>query len=334
MTITDIAITTPETAAIPSTWEASWRLARRIAATPFVPTALRGRPESVLAAILFGAELGIGPMQSLSSIHVIEGRPAASPELMRALIARAGHRIDVVEAGEESVTLTGQRADTGATATVTWSMDDARRAGLANKGTWKSYPRAMLLARATSELARMLFPDVVSGLSYTPDEVSSIESPEWTDEPTGPVPDADDDPAVVLYKRLRGVAGTEIAAELREVGSERGRRLTAAEFNAYPEWRLEVQTRLEQLLAEHDVVDAEVVDDSAVTAAVIEPLDLEALHARVVAAAGTPTGDQLIALAERTGGRVLTIEDFEAHPMWAQVVAEVLDLADREGLAE
>ena len=109
---------------------AAWDLAQKIARTEFVPQALRGKPESVLAAILYGRELGIGPMQSLQSIHVIDGRPGASPELMRALVARHGHRIDVVESASDHVTLAGERCDTGATATVTWSLEDARQAGL------------------------------------------------------------------------------------------------------------------------------------------------------------------------------------------------------------
>jgi hypothetical protein len=165
--------------AVPDLWNSGWRLAQRIATTPFVPAALRGKPESVLAAILTGDELGIGPMQSLSSIHVIDGRPAASPELMRALVARRGHTITVTEWTDQSVTLAGTRTDTGSSAKVTWTLDDARRAGLAGKDNWKKYPRAMLLARATGELCRALFPDVIAGLSYTPDEMAdSIPGPD------------------------------------------------------------------------------------------------------------------------------------------------------------
>jgi preprotein translocase subunit SecD len=61
-------------------------------------------------------------------------------------------------------------------------MEDAKMAGLANKNNWKTYPRAMLLARATSELCRIVFPDIIAGLSYTPEEVSSIEGVEYFPE--------------------------------------------------------------------------------------------------------------------------------------------------------
>jgi hypothetical protein len=163
---------------IPATWVAAWRLARRIHQTPFVPSALRGHPESVLACILTGDELGLGPMQSLRMVNVIEGRPAASAELMRALVNRAGHRIDVVESRQDRVTLAGRRRDTGAVAKVTWTIGDAQRAKLTGNPAWAKYPRSMLLARATSELCRALFADVIGGL-YTPEETAAIEGRSW-----------------------------------------------------------------------------------------------------------------------------------------------------------
>jgi len=167
--------------------EVNWKTAQKIANTIFIPSAFRGKPESVFAAILYGSELGLGPMQALSSIHVIEGKPSMSPELMRALVARAGHRLDVKLASNDKVILWGKRADNDSEATVEWSMKDAQQAGLAGRGAWKTYPRAMLLARATSEICRMIFADVVAGLSYTPEEASSIAGVEWTDTPVDPL---------------------------------------------------------------------------------------------------------------------------------------------------
>ncbi len=159
---------------IPREWVAAMRLSGRICNTPFVPKALRGDPASVMACILTGGELGLGPMQSLRMVNVIEGRPAASAELMRALVNRAGHRLSVVEARNDRVTLHGQRRDTGAQATVTWTMADAQRAKLTSNPAWGKYPRSMLLARATSELCRQIFSDVIGGL-YTPEETAAVE---------------------------------------------------------------------------------------------------------------------------------------------------------------
>lgn len=176
----------PEVARPLSPAEVSWKVAQKIANTPFVPTAFRGKPESVYAAVLYGEELGLGPMQSLTQIHVIEGKPSMAPELMRALVLKAGHRIDVKVCMNDEVILYGRRADSGSEATVRWTMKDAQLAGLAGRGAWKTYPRAMLLARATSELCRMLFADVVAGLSYTPEEAASIAGSDWDGTPSEP----------------------------------------------------------------------------------------------------------------------------------------------------
>lgn len=193
---------------IPSESEAGVmsRLASTLFRTDFVPGALRGKKEAVLACILSGRELGIGPMQALQQIHVIDGKPGVSPELMRAMIARAGHRIDFEDVTDERCSLLGTRADTGQTARVVWTVADAIKAGLVdrveegraiarsshgNPLAWEKYTRAMLLARATSELARMLFADVVAGFGYTPEELHSISGE--PDEPErGPVRPQDD----------------------------------------------------------------------------------------------------------------------------------------------
>jgi hypothetical protein len=110
---------------------------------------------------------------------VIEGKPSLAPEGMRGLVLKAGHRIDVKQATNDKVVLYGRRADSGSEATVEWTMKDAQLAGLAGRGAWKTYPRAMLMARATSELCRMLFADIIAGLSYTPEEVMSVAGKEY-----------------------------------------------------------------------------------------------------------------------------------------------------------
>jgi hypothetical protein len=155
----------------------AWQLAGRIAGTDFVPRALRGKPEAVLACILTGHELGIGPMQALSKIHVVDGRPAAAAELMRALVLSAGHDIWVEESTSTRVRMGGRRAGSSRDSYATWTTDDARGAGLLGKDNWKRYPRAMLLARATAELCRAVFPDVLAGISYTVEELEDDPIP-------------------------------------------------------------------------------------------------------------------------------------------------------------
>lgn len=146
-------------------------LAERIANTEFVPEAMRGNAAVVTAAIMYGDELGVGPMQALSGINVIRGKPSPSSELMRALVFRAGHTMRVLKSDGNSCRVVGQRAGEREGTVIEWTIEMARAAGLLESNpTWRRYPRAMLLARATSELCRVVFPDVVKGLGHVADD--------------------------------------------------------------------------------------------------------------------------------------------------------------------
>lgn len=154
-------------------------LAERIAGTEFVPKSMRNSAPAVAAAILYGREVGLPPMTSLTQTHVIEGKPSMSAEAMRAMILAGGHELIFDEVTGASCTMRARRAGSEHWTTLSWTIDMARAAGLLGKSNWKSYPRAMLIARCTGDLARMVFPDVIHGFR-------SVE------EMTDLGPDADD----------------------------------------------------------------------------------------------------------------------------------------------
>lgn len=143
------------------------KLAAHVAETDFVPKALRGNAPAVTAVMLRGRELGLGPMTSLALLDVIEGRPAIKAEGQRALVLAAGHEMEFTELSDAVVTVRGRRAGYERWTTVTWSMDRARQAGLAGKTNYRAYPRSMLAARASAELCRLVFSDVLSGVVAT-----------------------------------------------------------------------------------------------------------------------------------------------------------------------
>ena len=54
-----------------------------------------------------------------------------------------------------------------------YTIEEAKQAGLLGKDSWKNYPAAMLRARAVSIVARAVFPDSIMGCSYIHEELGA-----------------------------------------------------------------------------------------------------------------------------------------------------------------
>lgn len=158
--------------AVANDFDAMVRMSQMLAKSSLVPSAYRGKPENVLLATLAGQPFGWDPTMAMRSFHVIEGQPSLKPEIMLALVRRAGHSV-TGETRADGATITGKRRDTGDSMTVAYTLEDARRANLLGKSVWKQYPQSMCWARALSQLCRMLFPDVVLGAGYTAEELGA-----------------------------------------------------------------------------------------------------------------------------------------------------------------
>jgi hypothetical protein len=123
-------------------------------------------PEAAFVIIATGLELGLSPMQSLRGIHVIEGKPVLSADLLVALAKRSPDCVyfRLVESTYERATYETMRRGDPKPTTLTWTLEDARRADLVHKRTWKAHPAAMLRARCAAALARAVFPDLLLGV--------------------------------------------------------------------------------------------------------------------------------------------------------------------------
>lgn len=153
-----------------------FRLADHLAqAVGFVPAAYLGKPNAIAAAMLTGIEIGMGPLESLREIHIVQGRPTLSSASMLARAIRAGIKVEWLEATDKAARLRLTRGTVSYE--QSWTMEDAKRADLANKsGPWKTYPAAMLRARAISAAVRAFCPDVIGGGGlYTPEEAGDME---------------------------------------------------------------------------------------------------------------------------------------------------------------
>ena len=163
--------------------QAAHQIATALANTTMVPAHFQGKPDDAAAAIMHGNELGLPAIQSLQQIFVVRGKPAMYARAMVAIILSKGHRIFEVDATPQSVTWAGVRTDNGDTLSATWTIERATTAGFAsNNKLYESIPIEMLRAKAQSEVARNLFPDILLGMSAREDLELQPEAQRVTSE--------------------------------------------------------------------------------------------------------------------------------------------------------
>ena len=258
-----------------ATWaesaQAAYEVATRLSQAAFVPEAFRGQPGDATAAILAGSEVGLSPMAALRAFDIIQGTAAPRAITLRAVAQANGCDIEVVEATDIKCRVRCRRRG-GSWQEVVWTMDRARRLGLANKQNWKAQPQAMLVARATAEAARIVAADAILGLNggYAAEEIDAGEESTVTvrreakrtvrraqqPEPE-PEPDLEEPPAQAERDTGDGVT----SAQLKKIGAlmrERGM-TDRADAIAYVSGVIgrEVQSRNELSKAEaHSVIEA------------------------------------------------------------------------------
>lgn len=139
----------------------------------------KGNGEQAIAQIatkiLAGREMGYGEFTSVQGIHVIQGRPAMSANLMAAAV-KASPRYDyrVRQMDDSAVKVEfferigGKLESLGVS---TFTAEDAKKAGTQNMA---KFGRNMMFARAMSNGVRWYCPDVFFGNAvYTPEELGA-----------------------------------------------------------------------------------------------------------------------------------------------------------------
>lgn len=142
-----------------------------------VPDAIRGKPADALLVALKGHELGLTFTASFSHLFVVNGKIGESAQLLADQAAAAGYDVYVGDDSDaESATAFVVNRRTGQRHSLTWTIEDARRAKLTEKTNWQAYPAAMLRARAISNAVRAFCRGVVLAADvepYTPDELGA-----------------------------------------------------------------------------------------------------------------------------------------------------------------
>jgi hypothetical protein len=111
-----------------------------------------------------GAEMGLQPFVSMSGIAVIKGKPVVGAGILAGLLDShpdfdyaVTWEPNSTEATSCTVTVYKNGKERGQS---TFSLEDARKAGLSGKEVWKAYSRNMLYARAMSNAVAWYAPSV------------------------------------------------------------------------------------------------------------------------------------------------------------------------------
>ena len=149
----------------PQTFDQALTFSQYLADSDMVPKDYKGKPGNCLIAMQWGAEVGLKPLQALQNLAVINGRPALWGDSVIAIV-RGSPLCEYVIETDDGQTAACKVKRRGEPEQIrTFSVDDARAAGLAGKqGPWTQFPKRMRQMRARAFALRDVFPDVLRGL--------------------------------------------------------------------------------------------------------------------------------------------------------------------------
>ncbi len=133
-------------------------------------------PNQALALMLISQANGEHPARACQQFSIIQGKACLTSQAMLAKFQAAGGRVQWIERTDAAAEAEFSHP-AGGTLRVRWTVEQARRIGLAGKDNWKNYPRQMLSARVISEGVRAILPGVILGF-YAPEEIGDIPAAE------------------------------------------------------------------------------------------------------------------------------------------------------------
>lgn len=160
--------------------------------------------------ILAGRELGIGPVASLRSIEIVRGNLSIRSHLMAAMIKRSSRYNYRVTTSTDDKCIIEFLEHGDACGTSEFTLDDAKRAGIATGDSWKKYPKTMLYNRAMSQGARMYCPDIFLGGVFYENEIIEADATLTSNEPEPmPIEQASDRQKSFLLSLLKAAGVLE-----------------------------------------------------------------------------------------------------------------------------
>ena len=120
-------------------------------------------PDQALALMLVAQAEGQHPATITQEYDIIQGKAARKTHSVLARFQSAGGTVEWHELSESIADATFSHK-AGGKLRMSWTFDQAKKAGLTNKDNWKNYPRAMLRARCIAEGVRAVYPAALGGM--------------------------------------------------------------------------------------------------------------------------------------------------------------------------
>jgi hypothetical protein len=277
----------------PTDLDQAFRMAQILVSSGLTPRGV-DTPQKAFLIMAQGRELGLSTMQALGNIYVVEGKVSLSSDLMAAMVLKSSvcEYLRVVEMTAERATYAAKRKG-GNEFRFSFSWEDATKAGLTGRATYKANPADMLRHRALSKCVRAVFPDVVAGL-YSRDEAEDI---------------VDVTPRTTVAEVVHAAAETATTPALPAAGKVRRRAPVATV--AAPVVQSQPVIEQEPVVEQQDDAVQEQVEDAAPIAgphrnddgAIIDPLTgevLDGFEAGAFASVGDSATDEALIVAQKT----------------------------------
>lgn len=143
-----------------------------------LPRAYRGQPGAILLAIDWAERHDLAVMDAIHGVAWVQGRPVVDSTLQRAMARNAGYDVRVTEASDTKATVRVLINGSTVVGTASYTIEEARAAGLTSKDNWKRHTTDMLVARATTRAIKWFCAEALIGGALSPDEVDDL-----TDDP-------------------------------------------------------------------------------------------------------------------------------------------------------
>jgi len=132
----------------------------------------------VAVKIMAGRDLGLGPVESMRGLHVFDGKIELGSAVMASKIKGSGaYDYEVVKHDDDGCSIdcwekSPRTGEWKQVPSISFTREEATRAGLLNKAVWKNYFSDMCFSRCMSRFFRRYCPHLAGGAVYGDGEVS------------------------------------------------------------------------------------------------------------------------------------------------------------------